>query len=267
VPEKNATVKRESQRRGIVRVVIFASLPLITAALATASFTLRSVWTTSAEVLLYAGFGFAAATIVLQVLKTVLDERVRRSALTEADAVRVAVTGALQKVSDDLAQLPAVTPSKQVTFLRSVSQSAANAVFALLMERVPGVRVNVFHAEGNATKLVVRGKSGRGARPAAFLKSTPDGEDALDFIQSGEIAFYPDLSKKSPEHWPRGEPTYATFIAVPIQMELPDGSGSIAFGMITVDAPRVNTLTQVDIETVVLLADAMAIGFSIVQYS
>jgi len=248
-------------------VVAWTAAPLISAFGSTICFALKFVFPNLSTLYLVLGIVLGVLTVLVHVMKAVLDNKRLSESAEEANTVRVATTEALQQLVDDLAELPAFLPSKQKQFVRATTEAAASALLTLIVTRVPKARVNVFHLEADGTKLVSRGRSGRGKRAKPFLASTEEGAEAIAFVGEGKVRIWEDLSAESPEHW-RAEqsPGYDTFIAAPITAELPGGGFSI-YGMITVDAPQAKSLTAIEQHSVTLVADLLAVAFAVAEYS
>ncbi len=88
---------------------------------------------------------------------------------------------------------------------------------------------------------------------AAFVEGTPEGNAALSMLDRGGHLFCRDVTNDPPPGWVRSERgDYLTFISVPVV------AGKTIFGMLTLDAVEIGSLTDEDVHMVAVLGFMLA---------
>lgn len=100
------------------------------------------------------------------------------------------------------------------------------------------------------------GYSGRVVEPKAeFRLGTTEGNAAFEMVQANQIRFCDDVSENPPPGWkPSDRGEYVTFIAVPVK------SASTVFGMLTLDAVTIGSITQEDAQVLRVLGVVLGIA-------
>lgn len=112
-------------------------------------------------------------------------------------------------------------------------------------------------AEGRQRRLELAGYYGR-AQPATWIltEGTPLGDGALEIMDAGHTAFFPDLMVNAPPGWVDDEHRHRALVVVPISTE------QRRFGLLTVDTLESGKLTEQDAEVVQLLGELLSAGFN-----
>ncbi|MFE9744380.1 hypothetical protein ACFYOT_05715 [Saccharothrix saharensis] len=182
--------------------------------------------------------------------------RRRTEQLNEAVRLRVAMKDALQPVVELMATMPYKSKRDRQGRLREVANRAVNAL-NLLLKGVDRVRAVVFELDEQAISLKAMAHHGRGTTPEGFTAGTVRGDRALEHVSSGKPPLLVrDLEKERPDEWEGTGKDYRTFISATIR------SGDIAYGMLTVDAPKAGDLVDTDLQIVALMADLLAVSFA-----
>ncbi|MDO7882326.1 GAF domain-containing protein [Salinibacterium soli] len=283
--------------------LFFSILPLVLAVLSATSFTLRTYFLDLVAKaaaasknppvgpppqewwdvpMFIVGLALSVLAVAAQIVKVVYDVNKKRSqavllseaksnavvsgeaAVQATSALTVAMRDALQPLAENIAEMPSMKPSVGRSHLRTVATSATGALYALLATRVPDVRTNVFVLNADGKQMRNSAHSGRGGTPSAFLASTPNGKAAIEFIAGQQSVLYENLDVKAPPTWPGSRSGYKTFISVPIFARRSVGDDSV-YGMVTVDSCQANSLRDVDLHTVELVADMVATAFAIAE--
>lgn len=159
-----------------------------------------------------------------------------------------------------LLELAASTTSKPKAERIRIAQSAAERVVIELSNAfsdVPGVRVVVFRINEDGTSMVPGQPGGRQDRPRDFVRGTTRGDKAFDVLQGSKpFVRVPDLSKADPAEWEGTGDGYQTFISAPIR------SSKEGLGLLTVDAPVVDSLEVRHGATLALFAAALGVLFA-----
>lgn len=179
---------------------------------------------------------------------------------SEAERLRIAMKDALQPVAELIAVMPALSAARRSAALREVAQQSVSAL-CLLLKGIDRLRAVIYALDGPPGgppgKLQTMAYHGRGGRPRDFVAGTERGDLALAMVKEGTYRFERDLSSNAPS-WHMGPATeYQTFISASIT------TGTDAFGMVCVDAPRAGDLIDTDLQILLLVSDLLAIAFAI----
>ncbi|MFS0852554.1 hypothetical protein [Microbacterium sp. 179-I 3D4 NHS] len=93
------------------------------------------------------------------------------------------------------------------------------------------------------------------AAPQPFILGTDRGDKAFETLRVGKSLFVDDISK-APDDWAGSGDGYNTFITTPIT------SATVGFGLLTVDAPETDSLTEDDENDLRLIAGILAMIFA-----
>jgi transcriptional regulator with GAF, ATPase, and Fis domain len=183
-------------------------------------------------------------------------EQNRESEVAEGQRLRVAMKDALQPLAALIGAMPYQTNSDRQAQLRQAATQTVSAL-VVLMPDVDRLRAVVFALAADDQSMYPMAYFGRGTAPSPFEAGTVRGDRALTLVeQRGDALFVEDLDKERPEEWEGSGSDYKTFISAAIS------NGEFAYGMLTVDAPLAGSLGSSDADTVMLLADLLAIAFA-----
>jgi hypothetical protein len=188
------------------------------------------------------------------------------SAKTEAvDAAkqeqRLKFRDELMRFASTAADMALQPLEERQAYLKTVAAVAASALVSIVGEHVhrPRAVVYLLNVESNPLTMESIGFAGRGERPRPFEAGTPRGDAALEFLAGKMPARYPDLDAEKPAGFEGTMSGYRTFISVPIW------TANGVYGMVSLDAPRANTLDAGDLAMAELIAELMSIPFEIGQ--
>lgn len=246
--------------KSIVAFVLWTALPIIGAALVTAFGVMGQIAKAAdASAWRIAALVSAIALAVLLIAKSIRDrtrlqslEDARYAAVREfhdrlAPALDLMTEMAFVDVSDK--------PSREL-MLRNVASDCCSALVAMTPSS-KDVRATVFQFVPPDT-IGPLARFGRQDVPRTFALSTPEGQEVMDYLESGaEGQLVTDTIKNAPPRY-HGDPSrYRTYIRVPIK-----GNG-VVFGMLTVDAPKKGSLKQGDVRLAELVAAELGAAFAI----
>jgi hypothetical protein len=145
---------------------------------------------------------------------------------------------------------------RERAFERLVKQSV-DAIAYVLHGDIPGVRAVVYQVNAAETIMEPVDKASTGYRtpPSPFVAGTVRGDKAFQILRLGQSRFVDDIAT-APHDWAGSGNGYNTFITTPIIT--PTG----AFGLVTVDAPLTDTLTEEDENDLRLIAGILAVVFA-----
>lgn len=134
---------------------------------------------------------------------------------------------------------------------------AVSAIAWVLHADVAGVRAVVYQVSEDERRMeVVDWAAGiHRAAPRPFIRGTDRGDKAFATLEAGTSLFVDDISK-APEDWAGSGDGYNTFITTPIT------SATVGFGLLTVDAPETDSLTEDDENDLRLVAGILAMIFA-----
>ncbi|TFC29172.1 hypothetical protein E3O55_09870 [Cryobacterium sp. MDB1-18-2] len=139
-----------------------------------------------------------------------------------------------------------------------LAKQAVNAIVWVVHADVAGLRAVVYEVNDNDDGLdMVRWNSNRHrTRPNPFVPGTNRAIKALDLLKRGESVFVDDIANASANEWAGSGVGYNTFITSVIAS--PTGS----YGLLTVDAPETDDLTEDDENDLRLIAGILAMIFA-----
>lgn len=120
-----------------------------------------------------------------------------------------------------------------------------------------GVRVRASYYElkdepgRRLVRVTFQGRQRSDAPRSEFPAGDPAGDAALDALDQGQARYWREDRDPAPPGW-NGQWTYRTFIATPV------ATRGRLLGMLTVDAPAPDDLSEGDVPTVTLLAQLLA---------
>ena len=206
--------------------------------------------------------GFVVGAVLLVVNAVLLwaqkwwADQNRDAEVSEGQRLRVAMKDALQPVAALIAAMPYQDLEQRRAQLKVVATQTVSAL-VVLMPDVDRLRAVVFALTPDHQAMHQMAYFGRGSAPSPFEAGTVRGDRALALVeQRGDALFVEDLDQERPEEWEGSGSDYKTFISTPIS------NGEFAYGMLTVDAPLAGDLGSSDVDTVMLLADLLAIAFA-----
>ncbi|TFC50862.1 hypothetical protein E3O47_07590 [Cryobacterium sp. TMT2-17-1] len=191
----------------------------------------------------------------------------QRLAEAEAAANQRVVDLALRHsvLADTFAEITAVAAdmadmgkADRRAFFGDLAKQAVNAIVWVVHADVPGLRAVVYEVNDNEDGLkVVRWNSNRHrSRPQPFVPGTERAIKALELLKRGETVFVDDIANASADEWAGSGVGYNTFITSVIAS--PTGS----YGLLTVDAPEKDDLTEDDENDLRLIAGILAMIFA-----
>lgn len=210
-----------------------------------------------------AGAVAAAAAIVLQLGQNSWRRSIERQrdldttngleALVEQHGI---VADAFSEIATAAAQMADMGKTDRETQFKVLVTQAVNAIAWVVHGDVPGLRAVVYSVTDAGTRMVPIAWTSVGHRkpPTPFEPGTDRGEKALAVLHRGESLFVDDISK-APELWAGSGDGYNTFITTPIT------SRTDAYGLLTVDAPLTDDLTEEDENDLRLIAGILAMVF------
>lgn len=141
-------------------------------------------------------------------------------------------------------------PDRRASFMRLTSELLDTIRFVF---HVPGLRavLYTFNDQGDALEVAHQVSDGRRDPAGPLIPGTPRGDTAIARARGGRPLFVPDVSA-APRDWEGSGVGYNTFIAYPIT------SSSDAFGLLTVDAPLTDDLTEENVSEIGLVAGVAA---------
>jgi len=180
--------------------------------------------------------------------KRVVDLAARHSLLADTFAE---ITSAAADMAD------MAKPARIAAFGELVNQ-ADGAIVWVVHQDVPGLRAVVYAVDDDGDGLsMVRWRSrGHRAAPNNFVPGTERAEKALPLLERGGTLFVDDIAKASLDEWAGSGDGYNTFITSVIAS--PTGS----YGLLTVDAPQTDDLTEDDENDLRLIAGILAMIFA-----
>ncbi|KKF01502.1 GAF domain-containing protein [Mycolicibacterium obuense] len=180
-----------------------------------------------------------------------------------AEQFRITIKDALQGVAELISEMPGQSRSRRRNTLITVAIQSVGAL-TLLLKDVHRLRATVYHVNdaGNMECMAYLGR-GDGVKPQPFLKGTDRGDRALRFVATARRPlFVPNVhSPNAVRQYGGSKAGYETFISASIHTD------DLAYGMVTIDAPRAGTLLEMDQHLVALVADLLAIAFAMAEHS
>jgi transcriptional regulator with GAF, ATPase, and Fis domain len=213
------------------------------------------------------GFLFAFAilsmlfALAVAVVGKIREHRRARKLKNAREQQRLELRDRLMPVASTVADMAMLPQAERLSSLKTVAQTAAGALSALVATEAARARAVVYmlDADRQPVRMVSIGHAGRGERPRPFEAGTARGDGALTFLEGLATAYYPDLSAEKPDGYEGTAQGYNTFISVPIWTE------QGVYGMVTLDALKAGTLDTGHVALVELLAEILAIPFEVGQ--
>lgn len=160
-----------------------------------------------------------------------------------------------EQVARFAANMPSQTPvPRKATFDKALTQLLDSIKFVY---KVPGLRAVVYELAEDGAQLSPYDYTAVGIRqaPKAFVRGTDRGDKAIALVLEGGHMFVDDISS-APEKWAGSGTGYNTFVSAAIT------SPDIPFGMLTVDAPNTDDITEDIVHDVRLIAGIAAMMFA-----
>jgi len=141
-------------------------------------------------------------------------------------------------------------------FGRLVKQTVS-AIAWVLHADIVGVRAVVYQVSDDESRMDVVDwvAANHRAAPQVFIRGTDRGDKAFATLEAGESLFVDDIAR-APEQWAGSGDGYNTFITTPI------ASPTVGYGLLTVDAPETDSLTEDDENDLRLVAGILAVIFA-----
>ena len=197
-------------------------------------------------------------------------DRIAAAAQTQA-ALETAATADLEQLAADHSQFADVFAElvRNTADMADKGKTARAADFGILIKQTVSAIARVLHADIDGVRAVVYQVSDDESRmdvvdwaagnhraaPQAFIRGTDRGDKAFATLRAGESLFVDDISK-APEQWAGSGDGYNTFITTPI------ASPTVGYGLLTVDAPETDSLTEDDENDLRLVAAILAVIFA-----
>lgn len=173
---------------------------------------------------------------------------------------RVAMVAALQPVAASLADIVISSKADRQAMLGTLTQ--AIVVAAVRQVAAEDVRGGWYSHDLDASgRRVLRRTNSDGRNDTTshteFLQGTIEGDAALAMVDQDDHLYVLDLAANPPEGWdPERVRRYQTFISVGISAK------GEPLGMLTVDALDAGSLTDEDLQTMILLASMLRVGLA-----
>ena len=252
-------MRDETRQRTFSRSLFGLQIVLVAAAPTVAALLIpRNGWWVLGAALCAGG-----ALVVAEARKRQADARRRDGEIAETaarTASRVAMVAALQPVAISLTGIVTSNKSERQQLLGTVTQ--AIVVAAVRQVSADGVRGGWFaHGHDEAGRRVLRRTCSDGRNDTTdhteFVEGTTEGDAALRMVDTEGHLYVPDLQDEPPIGWdPDRIRRYRTFISVGLSAK------DEALGMLTVDALEPGSLTDDDLQTVILLASMLRVGLA-----
>jgi len=159
-----------------------------------------------------------------------------------------------------LLELAAGTMSESKTERVRAAQSAFERVLSDLrnaFDDVADVRVVGFTVDDDGNAMTPLPPAGRHVRPHPFVRGTARGDKAFEVLEgAAPYVIVEDLAKTTPGMWAGTGEGYSTFITAPIR------SSKDGFGLLTIDAPKPESLDARHASTLALFASALGVFFA-----
>jgi len=169
-------------------------------------------------------------------------------------------TNVLSGIATAIAAIPNKYKDDRVSEFERIATQVVDAIVFVAHKDVPGVRAVVYQVVksrngAESLKVVDFQKNGRRMEPKSFDRGTARGDKAFEVLRLGQPVFVDSISN-APESWKGSGADYNTFITVPIVAD------KVGLGLLTVDAPETDDLTEDDENDLCLAAGLLAIAFA-----
>jgi transcriptional regulator with GAF, ATPase, and Fis domain len=180
--------------------------------------------------------------------KRVLELSARQSLLADTFA----------EITSAAADMAGMGKSDRIATSKDLVKQVVNAIAWIVHEDVPGLRAVVYEVDDNDQGLAVVRWSSRGHRlaPNPFVPGTDRAIKALALLNRGGSLFVDDIANAPADEWAGSGVGYNTFISSVIE------SSTGAYGLLTVDAPLTDDLTEDDENDLRLIAGILAMIFA-----
>lgn len=219
--------------------------------------------TTTRGLQLATAVGAGIITIGVKVAGDIAEHRRRQADLSSRAQTQIAFNDALDPLAEALAELMCASDEagREKAYGSLLSQ-ALNSIVQVI--DVPRTRASYYEhmptartgpRAGKARLKRVGGSAGRSGRARSeFIEGTEAGDYVLKQLVEDEIDFCEDVKKKPRPGMNPKNCKYRTFISVPSR------ANDVAYGLVTIDAPRKNTLRRADGDFVRVVATILAVG-------
>lgn len=257
--------KGSRRARGIIVFIVFTTVPILLAAVGTGLGLWAAVDANNAVALRVWAIICAAVLAVLLVIKAVRDHKWEQTIKgARYDAVRE-LHDRLGPALDLMTEMALLEPDDRDSkrqILRTIATHCCGALVAMTPESVD-VRAVVFALQP-PDDIVPLAQFGRSDAPRSFSQNSPAGQEIFEYLESGRNPkgeLYTDTGENSPRYYEGDAARYRTFIRTPVR-----GSG-VVFGMLTVDAPKPDSLSDGDVRLAELVAAELGTAFAIAASS
>jgi hypothetical protein len=162
------------------------------------------------------------------------------------------------EIASAAADMASMAKPNRIAASKDLVKQVVNAIAWIVHEDVPGLRAVVYEVNDDDAGLSVVRWSSRGHRaaPNPFEPGTDRAIKALALLNRGGSLFVDDIANAPADEWAGSGVGYNTFISSVI--ESPTG----AYGLLTVDAPLTDDLTEDDENDLRLIAGILAMIFA-----
>jgi len=180
--------------------------------------------------------------------KRVVDLSARHSLLADTFA----------EIASAAADMAGMARKDRIAASKDLVKQVVNAIAWIVHEDVPGLRAVVYEVDEDGEGLSVVRWSSRGHRaaPNPFEPETDRAVKALALLKRGGSLFVDDIASAPVDEWAGSGVGYNTFISSVIE------SSTGAYGLLTVDAPLTDDLTEDDENDLRLIAGILAMIFA-----
>lgn len=180
-----------------------------------------------------------------------------RSELEELAAQHAMFADLLSELSRAGAGMADKGKTERYADFRTLVKQALDGICFMLHGDIDGVRAVVYQVAPDEESMQVVDFSSKGHRmdPQPFVRGNERGDKAFATLVRGEAIFVDSIAL-APDEWAGSGTGYNTFITTPIR------SRTEGFGLLTVDAPETDSLTEDDENDLRLIAGILAMIFA-----
>ena len=168
---------------------------------------------------------------------------------------RIQIADVLRPLAETLAKMPSLSRTERRQQCESMKRGVVDAAAELLGPDRSRAGWFEYHDDRPPwLEPVAELRRGRAdPQRTEFVQGTPEGDSALELLESDTTRFCPDVDAEPPPGWdPEAHATYRTFISAGVVAE------GRKFGMLTLDALEPGDLTENDVYAMSLLAKLLA---------
>lgn len=175
--------------------------------------------------------------------------------LSESHALLADTFAEIASAAADMADL---SKPLRISKFHELAQQTVDAIAWVVHRDVRGVRAVVYEVtdDGTGMEPVSWVSNGNRLAPNPFSSDTDRGRKAFKLLERGATLFVGDIASTPREQWAGSGNGYNTFISSPITSPI------AAYGLLTVDAPETDDLTEEDENDLRLIASILATIFA-----